>query len=468
MVLLLILVILVVDSTTYALLRSFLIGRIDSQLTAPTTRVATVLFLGGQIQERGPGRVQVTTFPSGTVAELAEQNGTVVFQKPFDFTSDATSSPILPKSLPNAGLGQPTVLTVRGTGGVSWFEIAVWSEDAFAGRFVVLAVPLTEVLSTLDHLAFLEFALSVSVVVAAVILALVLIRIGLQPLQRIGEVARDIAAGDLSRRVEEATPDTEVGRLGLALNGMLSQIESAFADRKALELRLRRFSADASHELRTPLTSIRGYAEMLRRGAAKSARDSEFARRRIEEEAIRMTGIVEDMLLLARLDHAHPLQMFPVDLAALARDAVEDARVASPKQPIQHVAPEPVVVVGDNARLRQVIGNLVRNALMHARGAGTIEVAVRSEGDVGQVLVVDHGPGIEPSDRERIFEPFFRPDNGRSRDHGGAGLGLSIVAAVVKAHGGRVWVCESEGGGATFVVELPLVGDRDGGVHTIS
>jgi two-component system OmpR family sensor kinase len=270
-----------------------------------------------------------------------------------------------------------------------------------------------------------------------------------------GAVAQDIAAGDLSRRVEPATPDTEIGRLGLALNGMLGQIESAFAERTQSENRLRRFIADASHELRTPLTSVRGYAEMLRRGAEKSPADSAVARRRIEEEAKRMSVMVDDMLVLARLGQGRPLETQPVDLQAIARDAVADAHAVAPQREISLDAPSPVIVTGDDTRLRQAVGNLVRNALVHTPPETPIEVAVGTENGVARVTVSDHGPGLGTDDSKRVFEPFYRADPSRSRDSGGVGLGLSIVSAVAGAHGGHATVKETPGGGATFEFELP-------------
>jgi two-component system, OmpR family, sensor kinase len=446
---------LISDIATYGFLQNYLISRIDDQLRASSTRVATVIFLGGS-PGRGPGSVQVNAFISGTIAEVLSPDGTVLVRKPFDFTSTSNASPVLPKSLPNAGTDRPTVLKVEGTGGVSRFEIAVWEEDNFRGDFVVLAIPLTEVESTLNQLLILEAAISLGVVAATAILAFLIIRVGLRPLQRMGTVAADIAAGDLTRRVEPATPRTEIGRLGLALNGMLSQIEAAFAERSASNDRLRRVIADASHELRTPLTSIRGYAEMLRRGAEESPKDSETARRRIEEESIRMTGLVDDLLVLARLDQGRPMDKAEVDLRAIATDAVADARVVAPQRQINLSANGPVMVTGDDTRLRQVLGNLVRNALVHTPQLTPIEVAVASDASVGRVSVADHGPGLAAEDVDKIFEPFYRADPSRSRDRGGAGLGLSIVSAVVIAHGGQVKVRQTEGGGATFEVELPL------------
>ncbi len=195
---------------------------------------------------------------------------------------------------------------------------------------------------------------------------------------------------------------------------------------------------------------------MLRRGASESPADSDLARRRIEEESVRMSTLVDDMLLIARLDQGRPLETKPVDLQAIARDAVDDARVVAPQRDITLQASAPIVVNGDDTRLRQVMGNLMRNALVHTPTRTPIEVAVSTEDSVARVSVADHGPGLPSEDAHRIFEPFYRADPSRSRDSGGAGLGLSIVSAVVAAHGGRVKVRETSGGGATFEVELPL------------
>jgi Signal transduction histidine kinase len=450
---------LISDVATYAFLQRFLISRVDDQLTSNFQ--AAVGVLGGPDE----GLRSSFGFPPGTVFELTTANGTLLARPQVVTTVGSTPSnalPVLPHPLPNRGMDKPSEpFTVAGTGGVSQYRIIDWPEHSFNGNFVVLAIPLTDALSTLSQLLLLEASISVAVVAATAILALFIIRIGLRPLQRMGAVAQDIAAGDLTRRVEPATRQTEIGRLGLALNGMLSQIEAAFAERSASNDRLRRVIADASHELRTPLTSIRGYAEMLRRGAAESPRDSEAARRRIEEESIRMTGLVDDLLLLARLDQGRPLDKAAVDLRTIATDAVADARVVAPQRQISLSSNGPVIVTGDDTRLRQVLGNLVRNALVHTPQQTPIEVEVATHDHVGRVSVADHGPGLAADDVERIFEPFYRADPSRSRDRGGAGLGLSIVSAVVTAHGGHVKVSQTEGGGATFEVELPLADSKE-------
>jgi two-component system OmpR family sensor kinase len=444
---------LVSDVATYGLLQSSLISRVDAQLMSGHNEAVGAL--GGL----GRGPAQASQFPTGTVVERLGSDGSILDAK-VTTTFGATPSsarPVLPKTLANAGMDiASSPITVEGTGGVARFRMTDWPENSFGGEFVVLAIPLTDVQSTLSQLLQLEILIAVGVVTATALLAMLIIQVGLRPLQKMGGVAADIAAGDLTKRVEPATPTTEIGRLGLALNGMLSQIEAAFAERTESNNRLRRFIADASHELRTPLTSIRGYSEMLRRGANESPSDAELARRRIEEESVRMSTLVDDMLLIARLDQGRPLERKPVDLQTIATDAAADARAVAPQRQITLTAPGPVVVEGDDLRLRQVVGNLVRNALVHTPQQTAVEIAVSTENGTGRMSVVDHGPGLQAKEMERIFEPFYRADPSRSRDSGGAGLGLSIVSAVVGAHGGTVNVTETSGGGVTFEVELPL------------
>jgi two-component system OmpR family sensor kinase len=445
---------LVSDVATYLVLQSDLLQRIDTQLSSE--RFAAQFALGGPSE--GPGSQSGVQFPGGTVLELVTPGGTFLGGKRYG--SDAATStavPRLPKTLPSAGLDKPSAaFTVEGSGGVSQYRVIDWPEDSFGGDFVVFAVPLTEMQLTLSQLAQKELLIGLVVILTMAILALLIIRIGLRPLRRMGSVARDIAAGDLTKRVEPATPMTEIGQLGLALNSMLSQIEAAFAERTESNNRLRRFIADASHELRTPLTSIRGYSEMLRRGANESPTDAELARRRIEEESVRMSTLVDDMLLIARLDQGRPLERKPVDLQTIATDAADDARAVAPQREITLTAPGSVVVEGDDLRLRQVVGNLVRNALVHTPAQTSIEIGVSTDNGTGRMSVIDHGPGLEAKEMDHIFEPFYRADPSRSRDSGGAGLGLSIVSAVVSAHGGKVNVKETSGGGVTFEVELPL------------
>ena len=445
----------VADSATYIVLRNSLLSRVDAQLTSRSTQDTARTVIGNDCRLVGPGS---SDFPTNTVAELVSPDGKVLVPCGFiPFAGTPAGSPQLPKPLPSAGTDHPVQpYTVEGQGAVGHYRVTDWPEDSFNGDYVVFAIPIDDINSTLSELLLLEALIGVVAVAGIGALALLIIRIGLRPLARMGRVAEDIAKGDLSRRVEPATPATEIGRLGLALNGMLTQIESAFAERTRSENRLRRFIADASHELRTPLTSVRGYAEMLRRGAEKSPEDSALARRRIEEESMRMSVMVDDMLVLARLGAGRPLESHPVDLQQIARDAVADALAVSPRRAITLNSTQPVVVNGDDTRLRQAFGNLVRNALVHTPQDTPIEVGVTTDDGVARVIVADHGPGLSRDDAARVFEPFYRADPSRSRDSGGVGLGLSIVAAVVSAHGGEVKVTDTPGGGATFEVDLPV------------
>jgi two-component system OmpR family sensor kinase len=288
------------------------------------------------------------------------------------------------------------------------------------------------------------------------------VRLGLRPLEGIGETAGAIAAGDLTRRVTPAEERTEVGRLGLSLNAMLAQIEAAFEERRASEARLRRFVADASHELRTPLTSIRGYAELFRRGAGARPEDLAKSMARIEAEASRMGVLVDDLLLLARLDQGRPLERDPVDLGAIATEAVEAFRAIDPGRHIDVVVEGDVSLTGDGGRLRQVIDNLLDNVRAHTPAAAPAHVRVAGHEHEVDLSVIDEGPGLSREASARLFERFYRGDPARSRQTGGAGLGLSIVAAIVEAHGGTVRATAADAapghdGGVTFEVRLPRV-----------
>jgi two-component system, OmpR family, sensor kinase len=333
------------------------------------------------------------------------------------------------------------------------------------GESVLLAIPLGDVSATVQRLLTLSALVSIAVLALVAALALLVVRLGLRPLTAMEDTAEAIAAGDLSRRVPDADPRTEVGRLGTSMNAMLTQIEDAFAQRTASEDRLRQFVADASHELRTPLTSIRGYSELYRQGAVTDADEMRRLTERIEDEAKRMGLLVDDLLLLARLDQQRPLEREPVDLTVLAADAVQDARAIEPARPID-LGPvngsgswgeRPLVVIGDEARLRQVLGNLVNNALVHTSAETPVHVRLgMSPGeDLVALEVADEGPGLPPDQASRVFERFYRADPSRSRAHGGSGLGLSIVSAIAAAHGGWA-LCESAPGkGTRFRVVLP-------------
>jgi two-component system, OmpR family, sensor kinase len=337
----------------------------------------------------------------------------------------------------------------------------IYALPTLASQTTVIAIPFTEIDATLDRLLLTEGLVIAAVLAALGAAAWWIVGIGLRPLDRIGATAGAIAAGDLSRRVEPAEPRTEVGRLGLSLNAMLARLEEAFAERRASEDRLRHFLADASHELRTPLASIRGYAELFRIGAAAAPADLEKAMTRIEDESARMGVLIEDLLALARLDEVREHHREPVDLVALAGDAVDDARVVAPERTIElHDGAGAMVVDGDPSQLRQVLANLMRNALMHTPAGTAIDVSLARNDGSATLAVRDHGEGLPSGDPSELLDRFWHADPARGRGRAGAGLGLAIVARIVAAHGGRAEAADAEGGGARFTVTLPL---RPGG-----
>jgi two-component system OmpR family sensor kinase len=328
------------------------------------------------------------------------------------------------------------------------------------GGTVIAAVSLKNEVNTLAHLFKLNFIVGGIVLGLLAIVALVVLTRSLRPLRQIATTADAIAAGDLAARIPPAPKRSEIGRVATALNRMLAENEASFAQRDATEGRLRQFLADASHELRTPLTSIRGYAELFRRGAGERPEDLAKVMRAIEEEAARMSRLVEDLLLLARLDDARPLERRPVVLDDLAERAIEAARAAEPGRLIQfEFAERPLVIEGDESRLRQVIDNLLANVRQHTPLEAPAYVSLRAAGDQVVLTVEDTGQGIAGADRELVFGRFARPDAARGRDQGGAGLGLAIVRSIVAAHGGVISVRPAQPHGSIFEVRLPVHAD---------
>jgi two-component system OmpR family sensor kinase len=345
-------------------------------------------------------------------------------------------------------------ITVGSTKSGSEFRMTSRAEGRFGGM-VVLALPLDDVQDAVQRLILVEGLAVVAVLAVLGLVSWWVIRLGLRPLRQMTTAAGAIAAGDLSQRIPAAHAGTEAGDLGVALNGMLGRIEEAFDERTESEGRLRQFIADASHELRTPVTTIRGYAELYRSGALGEQGALDDAMRRTEQESVRMGTLVDELLQLARLDQGRPLELAPVDLRALAADAVLDAQAVAPDRSIALEGADPVVVQGDEARLRQVIANLVGNALVHAPGA-PITVRVDATATTAVLEVADAGPGMAPADAARAFDRFYRADASRQRHSGGSGLGLSIVDATVRAHHGTVTIASGVAEGATVHVELPL------------
>ena len=391
------------------------------------TSISLTLFDGNGTVVAGIGgdlnRVSVRDYIAGySPAAVAEFRG-----KPFTVSAEGENFRVLALPLPS-GLGS-----------------------------VAIAQSLNDVDRTLNRLQWLFFLIGFVIVGLIALASRTVIRVGLTPLSHVEATAAQIAAGDLSARLPDAKPTTEVGRLTTSLNTMLTRIEESFALRKASEDKLRRFVADASHELRTPLTAIRGFAELHRQGAVVGEEDTKQLLARIEGESIRMGSLVEDLLLLARLDQAREMQALPVDIAAVTREAVASAQVAGPNHPIllKGDAGE-LYILGDKNRIHQVVANLLANARTHTPAGTKIDVSIAQSEDGVRISVSDNGPGLSEEDQKRIFERFYRADSSRVRVDGeGSGLGLSIVDAVMQAHGGRVTVVSEIGKGATFTLFFP-------------
>lgn len=463
---------LVANVVTYTSLRSYLFSQVDQQLQTAATPVARVLWAcwneeqapyGPSCGSNGVVRIASGSIPAGTYGQLRDSNGNVLYSACLPSETEAAKSPRLPSRLPiSQTVNGASVFSVAGTGcgSASYSGIAVTTNVGTASGpvDVIVGIPLTSVNQTLDRLQIVEILVSLAVLAALGALAWWIVRRGLRPLEEMATTAGAIAAGDLSRRVDDSDPQTEVGKLGSALNRMLGEIERAFAARGASEDRLRRFLADASHELRTPLTSIRGYAEMFERGTRDRPEDLATSMRHIREDAKRMSVLVDDLLLLARLDKQRPLANDEVDMTEITSRAVEAARVASPDRSISFESSGPARVTGDGDRLRQVVDNLLANSAQHTPHATPIEVRLRTDDAAVGIEVTDHGPGIPAAEHERIFEPFHRADPSRARASGGVGLGLAIVSAIVRAHGGQVGVISNGSGGATFWIRIPRGG----------
>jgi two-component system, OmpR family, sensor kinase len=441
----------VADVATYASLRSFLIDRTDASLEQAHGGIEHELARSGC----NPGRRPPPGVNPGDFVQVRTADGTVACSWQLTPLGEpAPSPPALPDTI---DAGQASFFTVPASEGGGRYRVRAETVPGTSATLIT-ATPLTDVDATLRRLLAIMLLVTAAVLAALAVLGLWVVRIGLRPLEEIGTTAAAIADGDLTRRVERAEPRTEVGRLGLALNAMLAQIEAAFDAQAASERRLRRFVADASHELRTPLAAVRAYAELFGRGADRRPDDLERAMTGIGRESERMTVLVEDLLLLARLDEGRPLEREPVELAAVVTEAVDAAVAVDPDRRVDLEA-DPVVVLGDRDRLRQVLDNLLSNVRAHTPAGSPVRVRVGSENGLAVVEVADSGPGMTSDETARVFERFYRSDSSRSRATGGVGLGLSIVAAVAEAHGGAVSAHSTPGDGATFRITFP----RNGG-----
>ncbi|WP_291799621.1 HAMP domain-containing sensor histidine kinase [Cellulomonas sp.] len=467
---------LIAGATTATQLQRYLVGRVDKQLETEASSLAIRQL--DALQRNGCNQGGTSLLPSDytvifrftavtgqDATETVEDCGrSVTYEK-----SGAPKLPTLTPTEADALGGEPfTVASTRSDS--SWRVVAYpLGLGGFYTGTVTVGLPLGGIQQTVERIVLLLVSSGAVIIVIGALAGSWAVRRSLRPLREIEDTAAGIAAGDMTRRVPPAPPSTEVGRLGEALNGMLTQIEQAFDARTASEGRMRRFVAAASHALRTPLAAIRGYGELYRMGALTQRDQVDDTMRRIEQSATRMGGLVEDLLALARLDERRPLRSDEVDLAVLAADSISDLHALDPDRPLK-IQPldgtdglRSCTVVGDERMLRQVLSNLVGNVVAHTPAGTGVEIALGSRDGSAVLEVRDHGPGIDPEHAARVFERFYRVDASRSRNAaglgkgGGAGLGMAIVAAIVRAHHGDVDIEETSGGGTTVRVTLPVV-----------
>ena len=449
------------DFAANTALRSYLISQVDNQLFSISSGSLERLDRAGiapqsEFEEsRSPFRVlqPIRGVPTSTSLTLLDREGNLIGQVGGELAGQNFGVTGLKVSQVEKYENKP--FTIEGEGRNPDVRALALVLPTGMGS-VIAANSLEEVDKTLSQLRFLFFFLGLIAIFLTALVSRWIIAISLRPLDKVEETAEAIAAGDLSARLPAAKPDTEVGRLTTSLNMMLSRIEQSFSVRVESENKLRRFVADASHELRTPLTAIRGFAELHRQGAVSGEEKTKELISRIEGESIRMSSLVEDLLLLARLDQARELDFEAVDLNTLIVEVVASAKAAGPNHPIELNLPQQeLFVLGDSRRIHQVVANLLANARTHTPLGTKINVTARQTLAEVIIEVADNGPGLSKSDQERIFERFFRADPARVRNSGeGSGLGLSIVDAVMKAHGGYVSVKSELDKGATFTLHF--------------
>lgn len=449
------------DFAANTALRSYLISQVDNQLINISTGSLERLDRAGiapqtEFEEnRSPFRIlqPLRGVPTSTSLTLLDMDGKLVGQIGGELGGKAFAVTGMKVSQVAKYKNQP--FTIDGENGKPDIRALALVLPTGMGS-VIVANSLEEVDKTLSQLRFLFFILGLIAILVTALVSRWIVAIGLKPLEKVEETAEAIAAGNFSARLPAAKPDTEVGRLTTALNTMLGRIEQSFAVKVESENKLRRFVADASHELRTPLTAIRGFAELHRQGAVAGEEKTKELINRIEGESIRMSSLVEDLLLLARLDQSRQLDLEPVDLNTLITEVVASAKAAGPNHPIKLILPqEEIFVLGDSRRIHQVVANLLANARTHTPAGTNITVTAIQELTQTIIEVSDDGPGLAKADQERIFERFYRADPARVRSSGeGSGLGLSIVDAVMQAHGGYVSVRSELGKGATFTLHF--------------
>ena len=443
-----------------ALLKNYLINQVDDQLLSVVNGTADRLDQAGIARDddddddRGPQAARATTplnrVPTSISVTVLDPFGNLVGGIGGDLNSNQVTEYVkglLPGQVAAFG-SKPFTIEAPGAD----FRVATTVLPSSLGS-VIVAQSLSDFDKTTRQIGIVFLIIGGLVLLFIAFASRQVIKLSMKPLEKIEATAEKIAAGDLSARLENFEPDTEVGRLSTSLNQMLSRIEESFVARTESESKLRRFVADASHELRTPLTSIRGFAELHRQGAVAEGEKTQELISRIEKESIRMGSLVEDLLMLARMDQSREIVMADVDLSTLIKEAVSSAQAAGPEHPITSDIAHDVHTQGDSDKIYQVVTNLLANARAHTPAGTAIHVATYSADDGTFVTVADKGPGLTAEDQQHIFERFFRVDTSRQRSSSdGSGLGLSIVDEVMKAHGGSVSVSSEPGNGATFTL----------------
>jgi two-component system OmpR family sensor kinase len=470
-VLLVVVGMLVVNLMALLTLRANLMAKVDQQLLAvpgealgplfrttlppsaldPPSAADNSSFLNNQV---------VTTLDGSTGTVLNQIAGPAVADAP---TPDLTGLTTAIRS----GQVPSGLMTVGAVGDPGYhYRIRVIRPSADPTQVVVFARSLADIRSTLARVGIVDAAVSVVLLAALIVIGRMVMRIGLQPLSDVDEAAARIGAGDFSVRAPHDDEPGEVGHLSRTFNAMADEIEQAFREQRESQVRLQRFVSDASHELRTPLTSIRAYAELLRSGVLPAGAASEQASQRIEAEAERMSTLVNDLLLLARLDEQRTTELSRVDLGHLVAEMATDTAMTAPTHTVTWQVEPDTIVLGDEPQLRQLVGNLLRNAVVHTPPSASVQASVRAHGRDVALVVVDDGPGMPSDVAEHAFERFFRPEAGRTRGSG-SGLGLAIVEAIATSHGGAVDLESRPGGGTRFTVTLPRrTGHREPGANT--
>ncbi|GAA1047671.1 HAMP domain-containing sensor histidine kinase [Rothia amarae] len=438
-------------------LRGQMVQQLDEEMKSNAQMLTDYMVDGNQLPTTGP----LMRFQ----AYLLDSNGKVV-NSITSISNNNVAPNISGWDAAKVDKYSAKAFTVDSTDSTSQWRIMPFNADG-TDYSVIIATPLNQTNAVVALVAILTLAFGLATLFASIAMSWVMVTRAFEPLARVEQTAARIAAGDLSQRMDKYNPYTEIGRLSSSLNTMLSHIEKAFEVQKNSEVKMRRFVGDASHELRTPLVSIRGYSELYRQGALQTDEAVATAMSRIEAESKRMGQLIEDLLTLARIDERREAENKPLDLLNIAIDAAQDAFATAPDREVVVVGlqddeePGSAPIVGDESRIRQVIANLMTNAIRYTPAGTPLEIAVGSDvsesgQQISRIQVRDHGPGIHGDEKQKVFERFYRADSSRTRETGGTGLGLSIVAGIVQQHEGTIEVLETPGGGATFSLDFPL------------